>query len=82
MQIDIVLTKYKKAEGWELKRNLRAVGTIRRDGRWWALPGIGAPGPGNDKGHVFINNVGEDNRRRSSMCRRHTWEDYEDRTRT
>lgn len=47
-----------------------------------ALPGIGEPGVRKDKGHVFTNSVGEDNRRRSSVCRRHIWEDYEDSIRT
>lgn len=38
------------------------------------LSGIGEPGLRKDKDHIFINNVGEDNRRRFSTCRRHTWE--------
>lgn len=47
-----------------------------------ALPGIGEPGVRKDKGHIFTNSVGEDNRRRSTVCRRHIWEDYEDSIRT
>lgn len=35
----------------------------------------------SNEGHIFINNVGEDNRRHPSMCRRHTWEGQEDRIR-
>lgn len=48
--------------------------SIWKNQRWGGLPGIGEPGLRNDKSYIFINNVGENNRRHSSTCREHTWE--------
>lgn len=84
VQTDTVLTKYKRAEGYELEGLPEGGGDMRKTpgagcGRRGAGRRAGPPAleQGN-QGHVFINNVGEDDRRRPPACGRHTREGPED----